>query len=64
MNITKNQAKERLGFTTDAELARFFEIGRWAVGQWPDDEPIPELRQLQLQQRRPDLWGEFSREAA
>lgn len=56
MNITKAKAKKLLELETDADLARFFDIGRWAVGQWPEDEPIPELRELQLRARRPDLF--------
>jgi hypothetical protein len=56
MSITKARAKALLEIETDADLARFFEIGRWAVGQWPEDEPIPELRELQLRDRRPDLF--------
>lgn len=57
MNITKRQAKQALGFTTDAELARFFGIGRWAVGQWPDDSPIPKARAWMLAARHPDLFS-------
>lgn len=56
MDITKRQAKARLDIKTDAELARVFGIGRWAVGQWADDEPIPELRRLQLEKLRPDIF--------
>ena len=40
MHMTKTAVKDALGFSTDAELARFFDIGRWAVGQWPEDAPI------------------------
>lgn len=56
MLMTKAAVKEALGFTTDAELARFFGIGRWAVGQWPENEDIPEGRQWQLRAQRPDLF--------
>lgn len=56
MEMTKRQVKEALGFSTDAELARFFEIGRWAVGQWPEDEPIPAGRQWEARAKRPDLF--------
>ena len=63
--MTKTQVKERLGIETDAELARIFDIGRWAVGQWPDDHEIPELRQLQLKERFPDVFAKpRKREAA
>lgn len=56
MDMTKRAVKEALELDTDADLARFFGIGRWAVGQWPDDEPIPEGRQWQLRAQRPDLF--------
>ena len=47
MDMTKREVKAALGIETDAELARQFSppIGRWAVGQWPDDQPIPKARQ-------------------
>jgi hypothetical protein len=32
---SKRQVRTRLGFQTDAELARFFGISRSAVSQWP-----------------------------
>jgi hypothetical protein len=63
MSITKALAKVLLEIETDADLARFFGIGRWAVGQWLDDEPIPELRELQLRDRRPDLFGDTPKPA-
>lgn len=56
MDMTKSGVKRVLGLETDAELARFFGIGRWAVGQWSDVEPIPEGRQWQLRAKRPDLF--------
>jgi len=56
MDITKRSAKALLGITTDAELARFFEIHRQAVGQWKEDEPIPSARQWELRVRRPELF--------
>ncbi|MHC1652381.1 hypothetical protein ACODUL_03655 [Stenotrophomonas maltophilia] len=52
----KRQVRTRLGFRTDAELARFFGISRSAVSQWPRDFPIPPLRQYMLQQRYPNLF--------
>ncbi|WP_295570961.1 hypothetical protein [Stenotrophomonas maltophilia] len=52
----KRQVRTRLGFRTDAELARFFGISRSAVSQWPRDFPIPALRQYMLQQRYPNLF--------
>lgn len=56
MGMTKQQVKASLGLQTDAELARLFGIGRWAVGQWKDDAEIPELRQLQLRAKFPDKF--------
>lgn len=52
----KRQVRTRLGFQTDAELARFFGISRSAVSQWPKDFPIPALRQYMLHQRYPCLF--------
>ena len=53
---SKGQVRSRLGFRTDAELARFFGISRSAVSQWPKDFPIPALRQYMLHQRYPSLF--------
>jgi hypothetical protein len=53
---SKQQVRIRLGFRTDAELARFFGISRSAVSQWPRDFPIPPLRRYILQQRYPGLF--------
>ncbi|MCC8492317.1 hypothetical protein TP46_12330 [Xanthomonas citri pv. aurantifolii] len=55
--MTKRAVKKALGLTTDAELARFFGIGRWAVGQWPQDKAMPEGRQWQAKALRPDVFG-------
>ena len=58
MKTTKREAKKLLAIEADAELARFFGINnRQAVSQWPDDKPIPALRQYQLRELRPDLFG-------
>lgn len=59
MHMTKRAVKKALGIETDAALAREFSppIGRWAVGQWPEDEPIPEARQWQLRARHPHVFG-------
>ena len=64
MDMTKTAVKTALGFKTDAELARLFDIGRWAVGQWPDDSPIPEGRRWQLRAKRPDLFPTAESEVA
>lgn len=53
---SKQQVRARLGFETDAELARFFGISRSAVSQWPKGYPIPALRRYILQQRYPALF--------
>lgn len=52
MELTKRDVAEALGIETDAALARYFGITRSAVTQWGDD-PIPEVRVLQLQVRDP-----------
>jgi hypothetical protein len=57
MQMTKRAVKEALGITSDAELGRVFNLSRRAPHLWPDDEPIPELRQLQLQVMRPEIFG-------
>jgi hypothetical protein len=56
MDMTKRNVKAALGIKTDSELAREFQIGRWAVGQWPDDEPIPAARRWELRARYPRLF--------
>ena len=42
-------------------VARFFGISDAAVSEW---EIVPELRQLQLEMRRPDLYRKYSRNRA
>lgn len=54
--LTKAQLRDALGVDTDAAVADFFEISRSAVAQWGDGDPIPELRQLQAERKRPDLF--------
>lgn len=62
MKWTKREVKAALGLETDAELARMIEVkSRWAVGQWPDDQPIPQARQWQLSLLRPDVFGASGR---
>lgn len=51
--ITKLQLMAVLGFETQTELADYFGISLSAISQWLDDEPIPELRELQARQRDP-----------
>lgn len=53
---SKRQVRMRLGFSTDAELAKLFGISRSAVSQWPRGFPIPPLRRYILQQRYPALF--------
>ena len=55
--ITKAGLRQALKFDTDAEIAGFFGITASAVSLWKEDGPIPELRQLQARQRRPDLFA-------
>jgi hypothetical protein len=55
--LTKQEIRKRLGVETDTEVAAFFDITLSAVSQWREDAPIPELRQLQAERKRPDLFG-------
>lgn len=57
MDMTKRTVKAALGLTHDSELAALFDITAAAVNQWPDDRPIPDLRQLQLQVAFPSKFG-------
>jgi len=45
-------------FGSAAEVARFYGITDAAVSAWSDDKPIPELREVQLRLRRPDVFVE------
>lgn len=56
-SLTKRVVRQKLEADTDAEVARFFGISAAAVSQWPEDQAIPELRQLQAERKRPDLFG-------
>lgn len=60
MKMTKREVKAALNLQTDAQLAREFDppIGRWAVGQWPEDKPLPQLRQFQLREKYPRTFGQ------
>lgn len=64
MDITKRSAKKALEFTTDAQLAREFGITRWAVGQWPDDAPLPDGRQWELRAKYPSKFPAPNKAAA
>lgn len=55
--LTKRRIREALGFSTDVEVAAFFGVSASAVSQWAEDDPIPELRQLQAERKRPDVFG-------
>lgn len=56
MDITKRLIKERLGFTTDVQIADWFGITKQAVGRWQEDKPIPELQQWRARAMRPDAF--------
>lgn len=56
MDLTKQSLKRALGVTTDAELARLFDISRSAVHQWADNKPIPQGRYWQMKAQRPELF--------
>lgn len=49
---SKRELREKLGFESDAELARYFEISTSAVAQWDEDGPVPRLRWLEFQTRQ------------
>jgi DNA-binding transcriptional regulator YdaS (Cro superfamily) len=59
--ITKRQLRTALNLETDSALAVFFGISPSAVSQWPLDEPIPMLRALQAEVKRPDVFATGSR---
>ena len=55
MSISKAEAIAAFGGNA-AALARFLGISQQAVSAW-EDESIPELRELQLRMRMPDVFG-------
>lgn len=55
--MTKSQLMTALGFETQAELAGYFGLTASAISQWADDEPVPELRELQARQRTPQAFA-------
>lgn len=57
MRMTKREVREALGFTRDKELAAFFGVGKAAVSNWPEDEPIPEVRQWQARALKPRVFA-------
>lgn len=57
--MTKLELLEKLG--TLQAIADLFSINRQAVQQWPDDEPIPELRLYQLREMRPQWFRKEKR---
>ena len=56
MNITKTQVKKALGITTDTALADFFNVSKQLVGRYPDDKPMPRVRQLELKANHKSLF--------
>lgn len=54
--MTKRSVREALGLTMDKDLAEFFGVGKAAVSNWPEDEPLPDGRQWQARAKRPDLF--------
>lgn len=55
--LTKRAVREALGFTMDKDLAQFFGVGKAAVSNWPEDDPLPDVRQWQARAKRPDLFS-------
>lgn len=58
MSMSKSYVKQALGLTTDAELARFFQVKRQAVCKWGE---VPEGRVWELKAKRPDLFVDAQR---
>lgn len=48
MEMTKRAVKGALNIQRDVQLAKRLGISRAAIAKWPEDEPIPAARQLQL----------------
>jgi transcriptional regulator with XRE-family HTH domain len=63
MKMTKREVRAALGFTRDKQLVDFFGVGKGAVSNWPEDEPLPEVRQWQARALRPDLFRPAPNEA-
>lgn len=64
MEMTKREVRSALGFTKDRQLAEFFGVGKAAVSNWPEEEPLPEARQWQARALRPDVFGELEGKVA
>jgi hypothetical protein len=56
MNITKAEAKQLLGISTDTALADFFGISKQAFTRIGNDDHLPDGRMWELRAKRPDLW--------
>ena len=56
--LTKRQFRDRLGFKTDAAIAKYFDISGAAVAQWGEDDFIPAMRQLLAERESPELFAE------
>jgi hypothetical protein len=55
VKLTKRNVKRLLDIETDADLSRYFGLTRGAAFFWKDDAEIPEVRQIALLKKRPDL---------
>lgn len=60
MRMTKSQLMAALGFEKQTELAGYYGLTLSAISQWADDEPVPELRELQARQRNPEAFVQRS----
>jgi len=49
------RAKLRKFFRNEAQAAEWFGLDRQAIYQWPEDECIPHLRELQLRVEFPNV---------
>lgn len=61
MRLTKQQLMEALGFKTLTELADYYGVTTSAISQWPEDQLVPELRELQARHRNPEKFSSAGR---
>ena len=57
MNPTIAEAKNALGITKDAELARFLGLPRQSLTGRNEDEPMPDAWCWRAAKERPDLFS-------
>ena len=58
MNLTKSQAKQRLGVSTDTALARVLGCTKQNLTGIGDDAPLPDSLCWRGYKQRPDVFGD------